>query len=172
MSGSPRHALRVVALVFVLGVPGQSIAWADDGTGAPAPGPSPGLAADEDETSGIPPAGSAPSTTLGNGRLPIDSSGSKGGSGSPSSPMNPDRFGGTGQPISGIGAIPSGMASLEASQADAKLEAADAMTALLDIRERDADVIAELQDLMAQIRTQISDTAVNGPTAGMERYVE
>jgi hypothetical protein len=149
MGVSPRYVVRVAGLAVALGLStfgGAAVALADDGTGAPAPGPGSAEGTSVDDGAGLPAKTSEGKTTLGNGRMVGDAT----------------LFSGTGQAMSGIGTMPTSSFDAAAKQAEAD-EIRD-MTHLVQSA-RDSDEYQEqMFDLIAEMRSQIAEISANAPT--------
>ncbi|TDO18317.1 hypothetical protein EV580_1503 [Mycobacterium sp. BK086] len=142
------HALRICALAAALGlttVIGHGVATADDGTGAPAPGPSSadGTSVDDDATA-PPLKTSGTSTSLGNGRIPGD----------------PSRFGGAGSIMSGLGGISSGATQYDAATKAEADEIRD-MEHLVEMSQYSDEYQEQMFELMADMRSTMAEIAAN-----------
>jgi hypothetical protein len=148
---SVRHALQLAGLAAALGLAAltaPAVAAADDGTGEPAPGVSTSGSATLDDDATVPSLKSPESkTALGNGRIP-------GG------------FSGAGQISSGMGGISSGMSQYASSQKQAEADEIEEMATLLQsAQNRDAEFMAEMQDMVDGIRLQMAEIAENSSTS-------
>jgi hypothetical protein len=170
MGVSVRHALQLAGLAAALGLAAltaPAVAAADDGTGEPAPGvSSSGSIAAADDAAPPANADSQTNTTLGNGRTPGDSKTSKtpydATGGKPGMPATSSLS----QISSGMGGISSGMSQSESSQKQAEADEIQEMATLLQsAQNRDAEFMAEMQDMVDGIRLQMAEIAENSSTS-------
>jgi hypothetical protein len=161
MGVSPRLLSLVGGLAVALGLgvlAGPAVAYADDGTGEPAPGPSSaGPASDDAVAPPLKAPPQMPTMDVGNGRVPgtKDPLPSKTSSGSG---RNLGQFDGGGG--SGIGDVSSGAYGASSQQAEA--EEAEEMAEMLSTqKDLETEFMTEMQDFAEQVNSLAGTVADN-----------